>query len=144
MPTISRSALVMYNVDQMYALINDIRAYPEFLPECGDSKIISQDEQSVTASLLVAKAGFKKWFTTKNTFISNEKIQLELVDGPFKKLTGYWQLTPLSEEACKVSLHLEYEFTSKVFDIAFGRIFESLTNSMVQSFTQRAKVIYGQ
>jgi ribosome-associated toxin RatA of RatAB toxin-antitoxin module len=133
----------MYNVDQMYDLINDIMAYPEFLPECGDSKIISQDEQSVTASLLVSKAGFKKWFTTKNTFISNEKIQLELVDGPFKKLTGFWHLTPLSEEACKVSLHLEYEFTSKVFDIAFGRIFESLTNSMVQSFTQRAKVIYG-
>ena len=142
MPTLSRSALVMYSVEQMHALINDIASYPDFLPECGDSKIISQDEHSVTASLLVSKAGMKKWFTTKNTLISHNKIQLDLVDGPFKKLTGYWELTALSEEACKVSLSLEYEFTSKVFDLAFGRIFNSLTNSMVQSFTQRAKVVY--
>ena len=143
MPTISRSALVMYNVDQMHALINDIISYPKFLPECGDSKIISEDDNSVTASLLVSKAGFKKWFTTKNTFISNQKIQLNLVEGPFNKLVGFWQLTPLSDEACKVSLELEYEFSSRALDLAFGKIFDSLTNSMVQSFTQRAKVVYG-
>ena len=63
-------------------------------------------------------------------------------DGPFKHLRGYWELTELSEEACKISLHLEYEFSSKVFDLAFGRVFTSLTNNMVQAFTQRAKEVY--
>ena len=61
---------------------------------------------------------------------------------PFKKLTGYWELTELSEEACKISLQLDYEFSSKVFDLAFGRVFHSLTNNMVQAFTQRAKEVY--
>ncbi|MBL4941689.1 MAG: ubiquinone-binding protein [Colwellia sp.] len=143
MPSISRSALVMYSVEQMFQLINDILAYPQFLPDCSNSKVIFEDENSVTASLLISKAGLKKWFTTKNTFISNQQVQLELVDGPFSKLQGRWLLTPLSEDACKVSLELEYEFSNKMFDLAFGRIFNNLTNNMVQAFTQRAKEVYG-
>jgi ribosome-associated toxin RatA of RatAB toxin-antitoxin module len=143
MPTISRSALVMYSVDQMHQLINDIPAYPKFLPDCNGSKVISKDEQSVTAALLVSKGGLSKWFTTKNTFISNEKIHLLLVDGPFKKLEGYWLLTPLSEDACKVSLELEYAFSNKLVSLAFGKVFGHFSNSLVQVFTQRAKEIYG-
>ena len=142
MPIISRNALVMYSVEQMYKLINDIVAYPQFIPNCGDSKIVSLQGNEVTAALMVSKGGLKKWFTTKNTLIDSNKIELELVDGPFRKLTGYWQLTELSEEACKISLHLEYEFSSKVFDLAFGRVFTTLTNNMVQAFTQRAKEVY--
>ena len=142
MPTISRSALVMYSVEQMYKLINDIVAYPQFIPNCGDSKIISTQDNEITAALMVSKGGLKKWFTTKNTLISNKKVQLDLVDGPFKKLTGYWQLTELSEDACKISLQLDYEFSNKVFDLAFGRVFNSLTNNMVQAFTERAKEVY--
>lgn len=133
----------MYSVDQMFQLINDVLAYPQFLPDCSNSKIIAEDDNSVTAALLVSKAGLKKWFTTKNTHISNQQVQLELVDGPFNKLHGRWLLTPLSEDACKVSLELEYEFSSKVFDLAFGRVFNHLTNNMVQAFTQRAKEVYG-
>ena len=143
MPAINRSALVMYSVEQMYQLINDVLAYPSFLPDCCDSRIVSQDEHSVTASLLVSKGGIKKWFTTKNTLVSNQEVQLALVDGPFKKLLGCWQLTPLSDEACKVSLSLEYEFSNKMLDIAFGRVFNHLTNNMVQAFTLRAKEVYG-
>ena len=142
MPAISRSALVMHSVEDMYRLINDVLAYPAFLPECSDSKIISQDEHSMTAALLVSKGGIKKWFTTENTLVNNHQIELNLVDGPFKKLVGCWQLTPLSDEACKVNLELEYEFSSKVFDLAFGRVFNNLVNNMVQAFTDRAKEVY--
>ena len=143
MPTISRSALVMHSVDQMYKLINDIPEYPNFLPDCDGSKVISKDDKSVTAALLVAKGGLSKWFTTKNTLISNEKIHLSLVDGPFKKLEGYWLLTPLSDDACKVSLELEYEFSNKLVSLAFGKVFGHFSNSLVKVFTQRAKEIYG-
>ena len=133
----------MYSVEQMYQLINDVLAYPKFLPDCSNSKIISEDEHSVVAALLVSKAGLNKWFTTKNTLISNQQVQLELVDGPFNKLNGNWLLTALSDDACKVSLELEYEFSNKMFDLAFGKVFNHLTNNMVQAFTQRAKDVYG-
>jgi len=142
MPTISRSALVMHNVEQMYSLINDVLAYPQFLPDCNDSKIVSCSENEMTASLLVAKGGVSKWFTTKNTLELNKTIKMDLLDGPFKKLTGSWLLTPLSEEACKISLDLDYEFSNKMFALAFGRVFNHLANNMVQAFTSRAKEVY--
>lgn len=143
MPTISRSALVMHSVEQMYTLINDIPQYPNFLPDCKDSKIISTEDKTVTAALLVSKGGLSKWFTTKNTLVSNEQIHLSLVNGPFKKLEGKWLLTPLSEDACKVSLDLDYEFSSKIVSLAFGKVFGHFSNSLVKVFTERAKEVYG-
>jgi ribosome-associated toxin RatA of RatAB toxin-antitoxin module len=143
MPTLSRSALVMYSVEQMYELVNDVKNYPEFLPDCSDSRLISHEGNEMTASLLVSKGGLKKWFTTKNVLTPNKQVLLHLVDGPFKQLTGTWKFIELSEGACKISLQLEYEFASKVFDLAFGRVFNHLANNMVQAFTLRAKNIYG-
>jgi ribosome-associated toxin RatA of RatAB toxin-antitoxin module len=143
MPTISRSALVMHSVADMYQLINNIAAYPEFLPECKDSRLISQENNMVTAALLVSKGGLSKWFTTQNTLVSNQKIHLTLVNGPFKKLDGFWELTPLSEDACKVSLELDYEFSSKLVSLAFGKVFDHFSNSLVKLFIQRANKLYG-
>ena len=143
MPAVNRSALVMHSVEEMYKLINDVVSYPKFVPDCSDSKVISSTENEMTASLLVSKGGLKKWFTTKNTFSNNQEVILNLVDGPFKRLTGKWNLIELSEEACKVTLELEYEFSSKMFDLAFGRAFNHMANNMVQAFTQRAKEVYG-
>jgi len=133
----------MHSAEEMFKLINDVDMYPEFLPGCSDSKIISHDDTSMTASLLVSKGGIKKWFTTKNTLLTNSQVIMDLVDGPFKKLTGGWILTSLSDEACKIELALEYEFSSKIFDLAFGKIFNQLANNMVTSFTHRAKEVYG-
>lgn len=143
MPTVNRSALVMHSTEQMYKLINDVLSYPQFLPDCGDSKILEQDNNSMKASLMVSKAGINKWFTTENKLVENKQVTLNLVDGPFTKLVGNWQLTELSEEACKVSLDLDYEFSNKMFDLAFGRVFNHIANNMVQAFTQRAKEVYG-
>ena len=134
----------MHSVSEMFDLINDVSAYPKFLPDCVDSKIISQNDEGMTASLLVSKKGISKWFTTNNTFEKNAKVTMNLVDGPFKRLAGCWSLTPLSDEACKISLELDYEFSSKILELAFGGIFNSLANNMVQSFTLRAKEVYGQ
>lgn len=143
MPTISRSALVMHSVQDMYALINDVLNYPKFLPDCADSKIISHETDAMTASLLVSKGGIKKWFTTENALVENKTVTMNLVDGPFNYLRGGWQLTALSDEACKVELELDYEFSSKLLDVAFGRVFNQLAHNMVQAFTQRAKEVYG-
>ncbi|MDN3651686.1 type II toxin-antitoxin system RatA family toxin [Thalassotalea ponticola] len=141
MPAINRSALVMRSAADMYQLINDVVKYPEFLPGCSDAKIISHNSDSMVASLKIAKGGVQKWFTTKNTLVDGQKVIMQLHDGPFKKLQGYWQLTPLSSDACKIELTLDYEFSSKIIELAFGRVFDSVANSMVSAFTQRAKQV---
>ncbi|WP_122036407.1 SRPBCC family protein [Aliivibrio sp. EL58] len=142
MPQVSRSALVPFSAKQMYDLVNDVASYPQFLPGCSGSKVIEESESSMVASVDVAKAGIKKTFTTKNTLIDAQLIGMNLVDGPFKSLTGGWHFTALDETACKVELKLDFEFTNALVAMAFGKVFQELTNNMVNSFTQRAKQVY--
>ncbi|XQF89758.1 type II toxin-antitoxin system RatA family toxin [Pseudoalteromonas espejiana] len=143
MPQIEKSALVMYSTKEMFDLVNDVEAYPQFLPNCSDSKIVSQHNNNMTASLEISKAGIKKWFTTENTFINEQTVQLKLVDGPFKTLKGRWHFQALDKKACKVELKLEFEFSSKLIELAFGKIFNDVAKNMVSAFTQRAKEVYG-
>lgn len=142
MPQISRSALVPFSAEQMYQLVNDVHSYPDFLPGCTGSRVIAVSGNEMTAAVEVAKAGISKTFTTRNTLLDNQSINMQLVDGPFRKLMGGWQFTALSPEACKVELHLDFEFTNKLIELAFGKIFKELTGNMVQAFTQRAKEVY--
>ena len=142
MPTISRSALVMHSAKEMYQLINDVLSYPQFLPDCGDSKVISQSDTAMTAAILIKKGGISKWFTTENTLIENEQVILNLVDGPFKSLKGSWLFTPLSDKACKIHFELEYEFSNTLLALTLGSVFTHLTNNIVQAFTKRAKEVY--
>jgi ribosome-associated toxin RatA of RatAB toxin-antitoxin module len=142
MPQISRSALVPFSVEQMYKLVNDVDSYPQFLPGCIGSRILTQNETSMTASVEVSKAGIRKTFTTNNQLVNNQRIEMQLVDGPFRKLIGGWLFTPLSDDACKVQLELDFEFTNKLIELAFGKVFKELAGNMVQAFTQRAKEVY--
>ena len=143
MAEVSRSALLMYSADEMYRLVNDVNAYPEFLPGCVATDIISHSDQLMRASIKVAKAGISQTFTTENVLVENYSIGMNLVDGPFTRLTGGWTFTALDKHACKVSLDLQFEFSSTLADLAFGRIFNELVASMVKSFAARAKVVYG-
>lgn len=94
----------------------------------------------MTAAVDVSKAGISKTFTTRNQLTSNQSILMSLVDGPFKKLIGGWKFTPLSRDACRIEFHLDFEFTNKLIELAFGRVFKELAANMVQAFTVRAKV----
>ncbi|UPT57189.1 type II toxin-antitoxin system RatA family toxin [Dickeya zeae] len=142
MPKISRSALVPFSAEQMYKLVNDVSSYPAFLPGCTGSRVLSSSESEMTAAVDVSKAGISKTFTTRNTLIDNQCILMQLVDGPFRQLSGDWRFTPLSDDACKVELNLDFEFKNALIELAFGKIFKELANSMVQAFTLRAKEVY--
>ncbi|BCL70803.1 Putative oligoketide cyclase/lipid transport protein [Vibrio nigripulchritudo MADA3029] len=142
MPQVTRSALVPFSAEQMFNLVNDVASYPNFLPGCSGSRIIENSETAMVASVDVSKAGISKTFTTSNQLETGRKILMQLVDGPFKHLHGGWEFTPLDETACKVELKLEFEFTSKLVEMAFGKVFNELTNNMVNAFTQRAKQVY--
>lgn len=139
---ISRSALVSFSADQMFQLVNDVKAYSQFLPGCTGSDVVQSTADSVMASVVVSKAGFSKKFVTRNTLTENHRISMQLVEGPFRKLNGGWLFTPLGDKACKVELNLEFEFVNRLTEFAFGNIFKELAEGMVQAFTQRAKDLY--
>ena len=50
MPTITRSALVEHAATRMFALVNDIAAYPARFDWCLAAEVIEADEQHVVAA----------------------------------------------------------------------------------------------
>ncbi len=142
MTLVQKSALVKFSALQMFELVNDIESYPQFLPWCSDSHIITRGDDFVEAELVINKGGFKKAFSTRNRIDWGGKITVSLLDGPFSSLEGVWRFMPLREDASKISLDLEFEMSGKLASLAFGAVFNQICNTMVSSFTSRAKEIY--
>jgi ribosome-associated toxin RatA of RatAB toxin-antitoxin module len=145
MSHIQRSALVHYSPAEMYRLVNDVADYPNFLPWCRSAKVKSESDTEMVASVEIAKGVLNKTFTTHNQLLQDHRIELQLLDGPFKKLSGFWQFDALkTANACKVSLDLQFEFDSAMMSIAAKPVFTQIANSLVDAFCKRAVEVYGE
>ncbi|CAA6812535.1 MAG: Putative oligoketide cyclase/lipid transport protein, similarity with yeast ubiquinone-binding protein YOL008W [uncultured Thiotrichaceae bacterium] len=143
MAQISRNALVPYTPEQMYALVDGIEDYPNFLPWCRSSEEFGRDAGQVKASVEIAKGVVNKTFTTLNKMQPGKVIEMSLIDGPFKQLHGFWRFDELKPGACKVSLELNFEFSNKLVGMAIGPVFNQVANTLVDSFVERARSVYG-
>ncbi|ALP52769.1 cyclase [Candidatus Tenderia electrophaga] len=143
MKTINRNALVPYSAAEMFALVDDIESYQDFLPWCSSSKVLSRDEDLVRGAIRLSKGGIEKSFTTANRIQKNKMIEMRLEEGPFHHLEGFWHFDALDEQACKISLLMEFEFSSKLLGLTIGPVFNQIANSMVDAFVKRAADVYG-
>lgn len=143
MSSIKRTVHAGHSVQHMYQLINDIPAYPAFVPGCIKAQVLAQQEHQITASLWLSWAGIQKTMTTQNHLVPNESIRLQLIEGPLRYLNGGWYLRPLTSHTCQITLDLQFELKSPWLDYLFGCLFKELVSHMTMAFTQRAAVIYG-
>ena len=143
MRRVKKSALVPYPAKDMYSLVNDVERYPEFLPWCKAAKVLAQSPTEMHASLDLARGGFRKTFTTRNRLEPSRAITITLEQGPFKHLEGRWHFDDLDGEGSKVSLDMEFEFTSAVLDLMAGPVFHEICNSLVDAFIRRAVSLHG-
>ncbi|RUO32100.1 ubiquinone-binding protein [Aliidiomarina sedimenti] len=144
MPQIERTSLVPYSCKQMFDLVNDIPAYPEFVPGCSAARILAEQDAQIDAELQISKAGIQQSFATRNQLHEPHRIDLQLISGPFKALQGAWYFESLDNgKACKVILRLDFEFSSRMLQFAFGKVFNEVNRRMVDAFAKRAKVVYG-
>lgn len=142
MHKIERSALVKHSALDMFQLVNDVAAYPEFLKWCRSSRVIEQSEVEMEAELEVAWKVLHKVFSTQNKLVAGKSIQLELLDGPFESMHGEWHFKPLRDDACKIIMEIDFEFKSSVSNFVFSAIFSQICGSLMESFIKRADEIY--
>ena len=142
MSRIYKKALVKYNANQMYTLVNDIESYPSFLPWCTNANIIDRDENSLTASVCISIGKIKKIFTTLNTMQEDTSINMKLIQGPFKRLDGRWEFEDSGDGGSTVSLVMEFEFKNKILKYTLSGAFKKITDSLVDAFISRANNIY--
>lgn len=138
MPTIKRSALVEHSAARMFALVNDIAAYPRRFAWCVAAEVLERDEKRAVARLELGLGGLRTWFVTENTLSPPHHIDMRLREGPFRKLTGRWEFRALDESACKVTLTLDFEPRSRVLGPALTLGMQGLADRMVDDFVRVA------
>ncbi len=138
MPSIEKSVLVRHSARDLFALVADVDVYQDFLPWCGSSRVVSRDGDRVVAAVEIDFHGIRQRFTTQNTEVPYERIDMQLVDGPFSRLEGGWRFAALGNDACKVTLVLDYAFSSFLLGKLVGPAFARIASSMVDSFVKRA------
>jgi ribosome-associated toxin RatA of RatAB toxin-antitoxin module len=143
MPLVERSALVTFTPAQMFALVNDVARYPEFLPWCIAAKVDEVAPTERIAAVKVARGVLQTEFTTRNSLTPDTQIQMQLLHGPFRDLKGLWRFDAIGERGTKVQFRVEFEFKNRLTATAFNAVFETLCGSIVDAFAQRAQKIYG-
>ena len=143
MAVVHKSVLLNYSAEQMFALVDKVEEYPQFLPWCGGVEVRERDGERLIATLAINYHGVRQSFTTENVNTRPSRMTMRLVDGPFKSLDGTWTFKALRDDACKVDFDLKYEFSSRLLEQIIGPVFSVIANSFVDSFCKRAGVIYG-
>ncbi len=143
MTRINKSASVPYAPSKMFALVADVESYPVFLPWCAEARILGREADAIKARLTVAKGGIRQSFVTRNTHREFERIDVQLVEGPFRRLQGAWSFSPAGMHGCVVALHLEFDFANRLVALTFGKAFQSVAAHLIDAFCSRAGDLYG-
>lgn len=146
MKSIHKSVLLWHSAHEMFALVTDVASYPQFLPWCDQARVLETTENGMTAQVGMALSGLRQSFTTRNTHQADRQVRMQLVDGPFSRLDGTWDFTPLGadgQRACKVEFRLNYGFSSATLAALVGPVFDKIASSLVDAFVKRADQVYG-
>jgi ribosome-associated toxin RatA of RatAB toxin-antitoxin module len=143
MPHVEKSALVTHADAEMFALVDAVERYPEFLPWCGGAALIERSDTLTVATIHIDYRGIRQSFTTENAKQTSSEMRIKLRDGPFSRLDGVWRFQALSPGACKVSLMLDYGFANALLEKAVGPVFGVIANTMIERFVERADKVYG-
>jgi len=127
----------------MYALVNDIESYPQFLPMCSGAAVLSREKTRLTASISLATGRLQHTFTTENIMEPGRRIDVRLLSGPFRYLHGFWKFEDTGEKSSQIELEMDFEFRNKLLKLALSPIFHQFLNSLVKAFGRRAEEIYG-
>ena len=143
MAIVEKSVLVGHSAGKMYALVEQVEAYPQFLPWCSGAEVRRIDPCQAVATLHVNYHGLRQHFTTENRMDQGALIEMKLVHGPFKHLDGFWRFVPLADAACKVEFRLSYELSGRLMEKLAGPVFHHIANTFVEVFVKRAAALYG-
>lgn len=137
-----------YSPQDLYALVLDIERYPEFLPWCRAARILERDEHRMLGELVISFKHITESYVSEITFnppvgTRSGAIDVRLVRGPFKFLENHWTFTPNAAGGTEITLHLAFQFRSRLLDSLIGMLFGKATAKMAAAFKDRADALYG-
>ena len=138
MITIKKHALVLHSREKMFTLVDRVEDYPNFLPWCSKTQVIKRSEKITKATILINYHNIKQSFTTENVKIFPTKMNINLVDGPFKTLKGEWSFIEIEKDTCRIEFELQYEFSNHILDKLISPVFNMIANTFIDNFVAKA------
>ncbi|MBR0661735.1 type II toxin-antitoxin system RatA family toxin [Neoroseomonas oryzicola] len=142
MPTHAEKKVLRYTPEQMFDLVADVRRYPEFLPWCVGARVLSRTEGELVADLTIGFRMFRETFRSRVTLERPGHIHVTYENGPFRYLNNHWRFHPLPQ-GCEVDFFVDFEFRSRILQMAIGVVFNEAVRLMVRAFERRAMALYG-
>jgi ribosome-associated toxin RatA of RatAB toxin-antitoxin module len=144
--TYTHTLLVPYAAQQVYAVVDDVANYHQFLPNCAGSGVSSRSavddsigdaasgSQRVLGYMDLAFLGMRYRLDSDNVHTPHSRIELRLLKGPFKNLAGQWDIKPLGDLGCKVSYAMQWEYANPLLAITVGQRFEAIAKQLLDAF----------
>lgn len=143
MPTHAEKRVLPYSKEQLFNLVIDVERYPDFLPWCIGSRVRRRAEGLVIADTIIGFKVFREGFTSRISYNRPERIDVAYEDGPFKYLNNHWIFNDTGDGRTEIDFFVDFEFRSKVLQVAIGAVFNEAVRRMISAFENRAKDLYG-
>lgn len=133
--------LVPYTAEQVFQVIDDVASYSQFLPNCAASGVNSRtpgaEGERVLGFMELAFMGMQSRLDTDNVHVFPSRIEMQLLQGPFKEMRGVWLIKPLGDLGCKVSLSMQWQYNKPMLDMLIGQRFEAIAQQLLDAFIAR-------
>ena len=141
MPRHAERRTLPYPLETIYAIVADVKRYPEFLPWVLEADIIKETEHGFLADLTVGYKLFQDTYRSEVILTPGERIEISYVKGPFKHLQNYWNFKPASSNSVDVDFFIDFEFQSSLFQSMIQSVFTDAVKKMITAFEERAKTL---
>ena len=143
MPKLFKTAIAPYSQHQLFDLVADVAAYPQFLPFCTQTDIHENSEAHMTADMHIGYKSFTGAFQSKVTKEYPHLLRMEQTHGSLKYLHSVWSFKPHATPTLStIEFTIDFEPKSWLVGKLINPILDEMGNVMIESFLNRAKIIY--
>ena len=143
------SKFLPFSPKNLYDIVADVEAYPEFLPwisevKVNHDKIVKEENMKVLEATVLIKFNLvKESYRSKVVLDPGSMIiTASHIDGPFKRLYNKWKFNKLND-GCEVFFEIDYQFKSFILHNLINKIFYRAMTKVTKSFEDRANQLYG-
>ncbi|WP_293369864.1 SRPBCC family protein [Phenylobacterium sp.] len=138
-----------YAPDQLFSLVGDVMAYPEFVPwitamRIWNARDLGEGVETVDAEAGVGFSFLKERFSTRvRRDAASRQIDVTLLSGPFKRLANRWRFFEDADGQTRVEFDIDFQFKSRLLEALLSANFAHAVDRLMTCFEDRATVLYG-
>ena len=143
MPDLFLERHVPHLPQAMFNLVNDLEAYPRFVPNCKAMEVKPQADGSRLAKMTISFGPITQSYTSRVTADPQGlTVTAVAVDGPFSYLDSKWTFTP-EGEGTRIRFDIDFKFSNPLIAAVAEPAFASKQDEIIDAFADEADRRFG-